>query len=78
MFDVRKFLLDVFEDERVYEDNIDLFESGLLDSFAFIELFSKLEDYGIELHPTRINIEDLRTPKLIEKLIENYINENNK
>ena len=50
----------------------DLFETGLLDSYAFIELFSRLEDEGIEIQPTQIDRELLRTPASIEKLIEKF------
>ncbi len=68
--DVKELLYEVCEDEAVYEDDIDLIESGLLDSFAFIELFSKLEDLGIVIQPTRIDRNLLRTVKGIEKLIK--------
>ena len=70
--DVKKILYDICEDEDVFKDDIDLIESGLLDSFAFIELFSKLEDLGITIYPTRIDRESLRTPRNIEKLIKEH------
>ena len=57
-----------------YDKDFDLMESGLLDSFMFIELFSKLEDEGIEIIPTRIDRELLRTPGSIEKLIKEILN----
>ena len=41
--DIPKLLYEICEDDGVYEKGIDLIESGLLDSYAFIELFSKLE-----------------------------------
>ena len=72
MIDVKKLLYEVCEDKRVYEDGIDLIETGLLDSYAFIELFSRLEDYGIILQPTRIDRTKLHTVKGIEALIEQY------
>ncbi len=65
-------LYEICEDKNVYNPDFDLIESELLDSFAFIELFSKLEDYGIILQPTRIDRELLRTPRSIEKLISEY------
>lgn len=71
--DVPKLLYEICEDEAVYEKGIDLVDSGLLDSYAFIELFSKLEDFGINIQPTRIDRTQLRTIKGIEKLINNYI-----
>ena len=72
MIDICEILYSICEDKKVYNKDFDLIESGLLDSFAFIELFSKLEDLGITIQPTRIDREDLRTPKRIEKLIEEY------
>lgn len=73
MIDVKKLLYDLCEDESVYDDSIDLIESGILDSFMLIELFSSLEDNGIILYPTRIDREKLRTVKGIEELISNYL-----
>ena len=69
MIDLKKLLYEICEDKRVYEDGIDLIESGLLDSYAFIELFSRLEDEGIILHPTRIDRTKLRTVHGIEELV---------
>ena len=76
MIDIYKILYDVCENECVYDSNFDLLESGVLDSLAFIELFAKLEDFGIEIQPTRIDRNRLRTPAEIEKLIKEY-QENN-
>ena len=74
--DIPKLLYEICEDDGVYEKGIDLIESGLLDSYAFIELFSKLEDYGIIIQPTRIDRNQLRTIKGIEKLIDDYLKKN--
>ncbi len=76
--DVKKLLFEICEDERVYDESIDLVESGLLDSFAFIELFSKLEDNGIVIQPTRIDRSKLKTIKGIESLVDDYLNEKDK
>lgn len=76
MIDVKALLYEICEDKRVYEDKIDLIESGLLDSYAFIELFSRLEDYNINIQPTRIDRSKLRTTTGIEELIEEYQKEN--
>lgn len=76
MIDVKKILYEITENKKVYDDNIDLFESGILDSFAFIEFFSILEDMNIELEPTRIDKDKLRTVKGIEKLIQEYLTKN--
>lgn len=74
MVDVKGILIDICEDERAGDSNIDLIDSGLLDSYAFIELFSRLEDLGIEVQPTRIDRDILRN---VDKLSE-YINNINK
>ena len=73
MIDVKKILYDLCEDEKVYDDSTDLIDSGILDSFMLIELFSTLEDNGIVLYPTRIDRDKLRTVKGIEELISDYI-----
>ncbi len=69
MIEVQKLLYELCEDERVFDPEIDLIESGLMDSLAMIELFSALEDEGIELQPTRIDRDLLRSVKGIEALI---------
>lgn len=72
MIDISELLYSICEDKNVYNKDFDLIESGLLDSYTFIELFSKLEDLGITIHPTRINKESLRTPRKIEELIKEH------
>ncbi len=67
---IYELLYELCEDESVYDPNCELIESGLLDSFAYIELFSRLEDYGISLHPTQIDRQKLKTPRLIEELMK--------
>lgn len=47
----------------------DLFESGLLDSYAFINLLYELEDRGIEIHPARVEKNNFKTIKNILNLI---------
>ena len=66
-------LYEICEDNHVYDMDYDLIESGLLDSFAFIELFSKLEDLGILIIHTRVDKSKLRTPRLLEELIKESI-----
>ncbi len=70
-------LYAICDDKMVYEKGIDLVETGLLDSYVFIELFTKLEDYGINLQPTRIDRSKLRTVKGIEELIQDYFDNKN-
>ena len=76
MIDVKKLLFEICEDKAVYDEGIDLIESGLMDSLAVIELFEALEDEGIELQPTRIDRNCLRTAEGIERLIREYENGN--
>ena len=73
MIDVKKLLLELCEDPRVEEPEIDLIESGLLDAYAMIELLALLEEAGIEVQPTRIDRNLLRTVAGIEELIRQNI-----
>lgn len=70
MISVREILFDICEDEKVFEDGTDLFESGILDSYGTIELLCRLEDEGVEIQITRIDRNLLRTVRGIESLIE--------
>lgn len=72
MIDVKKLLYDICEDDAVYDDGIDLYERGLMDSLAFIELFMALEDEGIQINPTQIDRKRLHTVEGIENLIKEY------
>ncbi len=74
MIDVEKLLYEIIEDDRIFDKDIDLIESGLLDSYAFIELFSRLEDMGINIQPTRIDRNKLRSIEGIRELIKEHIN----
>ena len=73
MINVTELLYEICEDEVVFDPNYDLIENGVLDSFAFIELFSKLEDCGIDIQPTQIDRNLLRTSKSIEELVKSTI-----
>lgn len=71
--DIYALLFELCGDKRVFDPNCELIESGLLDSYAMIELFSRLEDDGIELNPARIDKGLLSTPSGIQKLAEDYL-----
>jgi len=73
MINIPNLLFEICENEHVFEPDFDLIESALLDSYAFIQLFSRLEENGIIIQPTRIDRESLRTPRKIEKLVSNYL-----
>lgn len=65
-------LYEICGDNRVYNPDCELVESGLLDSYAVIELFSRLEDEGIEINPARVDRSLLKTPAGIAELVEEY------
>ena len=67
--DIKQILFELCEDEAVFEDGVDLIETGLLDSYALISLFGELEDRGVFLHMTRIDRNMLRTVASIEQLV---------
>ena len=73
MINIPDLLYEICEDKNVYNPDFDLLESEVFDSYAFIEFFSKLEDNGIIIQPTRIDRSLLRTPKTIEQLVKEYI-----
>ena len=72
MITVSDLLDENCEDELVYEPDCELIESGLLDSYAMIELFSALEDAGLYLPPPRIDRSPLKPPAAIQKLVDDY------
>ena len=67
--DVNQILYNFCEDARVFDDECDLIDEGILDSLAIISLFSYLEDQGIELQITRIDRNRLRSAASIKQLI---------
>ena len=73
MINIYDILYSICEDEHVYDKDYDLLDSGLLDSYAFIELFAILEDKGILIYPTRVDRNLLRTSGSIEKLVMEYL-----
>lgn len=70
MINAKEILLEICEDERVLDDNQELIDSGILDSYAYIMLFAKIDDLGLEIVPTRVNKDLLKTPKGIQKMID--------
>lgn len=69
-------LVKVCEDDSIRTNKeIDLIESGLLDSLAFITLLEEIdEEFGIELQPTQINPDVWRSVKSIKEIIEAKLN----
>lgn len=58
---------DICGDDIVREDqDIDLFEEGLFDSLAAIELLVSIEDaYGISIAPTEIERDEMSSPNKV-------------
>lgn len=65
-------LAEVCEEDEVKTDmDLELVESGLLDSLAFAELLARLEDeLGIVIAPSEIQRTDMDTPAKILALAE--------
>lgn len=78
MINISELLYSLCENNEVYNPDCELIESGILDSFAIMELFSMLEDEGIIIYPTRIDKSLLKTPAGIIKLVEDYLEKQGK
>lgn len=73
---IKDILYSVCDDERVYEDGIDLLEE-VIDSMALIELISILEEeFSIVVSPTEIPLDSLRTIDGITEFVEGKMSEN--
>ncbi|PIH00926.1 D-alanine--poly(phosphoribitol) ligase subunit DltC [Clostridium combesii] len=64
-------LVDVCGDDEVIEDkDINLFDSGFLDSLGIIELLLQIEEVlSLKIQPTEITREDIQTPNKVIELI---------
>jgi len=55
---------------EVPSPDTDLLETGILDSFQFVELLFQLEqDFGLRIKIDNIDLDDLRTLKRIARLV---------
>ena len=66
-------LADICEDDVVLSDlDVDLFESGLLDSIAYMELLLEIErELNVSIAPSEVEKDDVNTPaKLIEVVLK--------
>lgn len=62
-------------EEGELEADLDLFEAGLLDSFAIVQLVVELEGrFGVSLPVETLTREEIATPALIAKKIESVKN----
>lgn len=66
---VLEILEEICDDEAVREErDVDLFEAGLLDSLAAIEVLVGIEEnFGIEIAPTAVERKEMNT---VNKIIE--------
>ena len=65
-------LEDICDDDAVREErDIDLFDAGLLDSMAAIELLVAMEeDFGVQIAPTAVDRDEMNTANKIIHQIE--------
>lgn len=69
---VLSMLEDICDDDAVREErDIDLFDAGLLDSMAAIELLVAIEeDFGVQIAPTAVDRDEMNTVNKIIHQIE--------
>lgn len=70
---VLEIFIEVTGNDEIAEDlDLDLFEAGLLDSLAIIEVLLQLEEkLGIKLQPTDLEREDMSTVNKLTAFLEN-------
>lgn len=69
---ILEMLAEICESDVVKQNlDMELFETGLLDSLAFAELLFGIEDeFGIIISPSEVERTDLDTPRKIINLVE--------
>ncbi|MBZ9690447.1 D-alanine--poly(phosphoribitol) ligase subunit DltC [Clostridium sp. M14] len=69
---VLEMFIEVTGNDEIAEDlDLDLFEAGLLDSLAIIEMLLQIEEkLGIKLQPTDLEREDMSTVNKLTKFLE--------
>lgn len=70
---VLEIFIEVTGNDEIAEDlDLNLFDAGLLDSLAIIEVLLKLEEnLGIKLQPTDLEREDMSTVNKLTAFLEN-------
>lgn len=70
--EVLELLAEICEDDAVRrEPDMELFESGLMDSLGFAEFLVGLEEqFGIVISPSEVERSDIDTPEKILELVE--------
>ncbi len=67
---IKQLLVQVCGTEQVLEQDVDLLDSGLLDSLAFIELLTELDFDGISIQPTQVDRNRFRTVQGIIEVVK--------
>ncbi len=76
--EIREYIVEDFlcGDARGLTDNTDLNESGILDSFALLELVTLLDDrYNVRFNPEDIDANNFRNITTIALLVQRYLEE---
>ncbi|MDO4323130.1 MAG: D-alanine--poly(phosphoribitol) ligase subunit DltC [Lachnospiraceae bacterium] len=70
--EVLDLLAEICEDDAVKQDlELELFESGLMDSLGFAEFLVELEEqFEIVISPSEVERSDIDTPEKILELVE--------
>lgn len=70
---VLEIFIEVTGNDEITEDlDLNLFDAGLLDSLAIIEVLLKIEEnLGIKLQPTDLEREDMSTVNKMTAFLEN-------
>lgn len=69
-------IIEIIRELTGFEDieDVDLIENNILDSLAFIELISELEDeFDIEIQPTQVSSDTWRSVESIVELVEDLM-----
>lgn len=69
---IRNLLVRVCGTEDALDESIDLIDSGILDSLAFIELLTELDFEGISIQPTQVDRNRFRNINSIIELVKEY------
>ena len=69
---IRNLLVRVCGTEVALDESIDLIDSGILDSLAFIELLTELDFEGISIQPTQVDRNRFRNINSIIELVKEY------
>jgi acyl carrier protein len=70
--DIRQYIVHTWlsGDDRGFDDETDLQQGGILDSFSTLALIGFIDDtYKVQLEPAEINAENFRTVSRVARLV---------